>query len=220
MKLSKLFETQKVLRDRINYNEPDRFNKLILALLVELGECANEWRGFKFWSKNQNLTKPLHTTQGATPENAVYFKCMNDDGCGEYLYHDDFKNLFDEPNYEDCPKCEEGYVYPFREANPLLEEYVDVLHFVLELGLEIGYDSRDSWGLDQIRTDQVEENITDQFRLVFYHTSMLADDDYYIELFAAYLNLGEMLGFTWKQIEQAYFEKNEVNHLRQDSGVY
>jgi dimeric dUTPase (all-alpha-NTP-PPase superfamily) len=53
MNLEKLFQTQKVLRDRIGYNEPDRFNKLILALKVELGECANEWRGFKFWSVNQ-----------------------------------------------------------------------------------------------------------------------------------------------------------------------
>jgi dimeric dUTPase (all-alpha-NTP-PPase superfamily) len=26
----------------------------VLALLVELGECANEWRGFKKWSKDQD----------------------------------------------------------------------------------------------------------------------------------------------------------------------
>lgn len=52
MNLQKLFDTQKVLRDRIGYEGEDRFEKLILALLVEIGECANEWRGFKFWSKN------------------------------------------------------------------------------------------------------------------------------------------------------------------------
>jgi dimeric dUTPase (all-alpha-NTP-PPase superfamily) len=37
-------------------------------------------------------------------------------------------------------------------------------------------------------------------------------------LFAAYLNLGEMLGFTEEQIEQAYFEKNKINHQRQEVG--
>jgi dimeric dUTPase (all-alpha-NTP-PPase superfamily) len=37
MKLEKLFETQKVLRERINYRGEDRFNKLVLALLVEIG---------------------------------------------------------------------------------------------------------------------------------------------------------------------------------------
>jgi dimeric dUTPase (all-alpha-NTP-PPase superfamily) len=94
MNLEKLFQTQKVLRDRIGYNEPDRFNKLILALLVELGECANEWRGFKFWSVNQIP----HTSAVRVPT------MMEEDK--EYY-------------------------------NPLLEEYVDGLHFVLELGLEL-----------------------------------------------------------------------------------
>lgn len=42
MQLDKLFAAQKELRDHINYTGEDRFEKLILALLVELGECANE----------------------------------------------------------------------------------------------------------------------------------------------------------------------------------
>jgi dimeric dUTPase (all-alpha-NTP-PPase superfamily) len=35
-----------------------------------------------------------------------------------------------------------------------------------------------------------------------------------------FLALGEMLGFTWDQIEEAYMKKNAKNHRRQDSGVY
>lgn len=58
MNLAKLFEVQKVLRDRINYNEPDRFNKLVLALLVELGECANEKRE-RYLLSNPLLTNSL-----------------------------------------------------------------------------------------------------------------------------------------------------------------
>lgn len=38
MNLTELFDMQRKLREHINYNEPDRFEKLILALLVELGE--------------------------------------------------------------------------------------------------------------------------------------------------------------------------------------
>jgi dimeric dUTPase (all-alpha-NTP-PPase superfamily) len=58
MNLEKLFELQKVLMERIEQEHPtkigeDRFNKKILALLVEVGECANAWRGFKYWSKMQ-----------------------------------------------------------------------------------------------------------------------------------------------------------------------
>jgi dimeric dUTPase (all-alpha-NTP-PPase superfamily) len=111
MDLTKLYETQKILRDRINYNEPDRLNKLILALLVELGECANEWRGFKFWSKNQ--------------EPRLEVKCHACDGTG-YFY-----TGYDK---EECMYCG----CSGSEGKPLLEEYVDGLHFVLELGIELG----------------------------------------------------------------------------------
>lgn len=30
--------------------------------------------------------------------------------------------------------------------------------------------------------------------------------------------LTEMLGFTWEQVEAAYFEKNNINHQRQEAG--
>jgi dimeric dUTPase (all-alpha-NTP-PPase superfamily) len=184
MNLEKLFQTQKVLRDRIGYNEPDRFNKLILALLVELGECANEWRGFKFWSVNQLP----HTS-------AVRVPAM----------------------------MEEDKVY----YNPLLEEYVDGLHFVMEIGLEIAeeiqFDISDYFKeiTDEIQSEnQTSETTTDQFNYIFYLTSIAGYDFNFHYLFAAYYHLGEMLGFTWEQIEQAYFEKNEINHARQESGVY
>lgn len=61
--LTKLFETQKVLRNRIGYESPDCYEKLILALLVEVGECANEWRGFKFWSKVQESRTNINTCE-------------------------------------------------------------------------------------------------------------------------------------------------------------
>jgi dimeric dUTPase (all-alpha-NTP-PPase superfamily) len=170
MNLEKLFQTQKVLRDRIGYNEPDRFNKLILALLVELGECANEWRGFKFWSVNQIP----HTSAVRVPT------MMEEDK--EYY-------------------------------NPLLEEYVDCLHFILELGLELH--AVEPWN------PQYEEDITEQFRTLFYHVSMINTyngHDAYEYTVSYFLGLGEMLGFTGEEIEQAYFAKNKINHVRQETG--
>jgi dimeric dUTPase (all-alpha-NTP-PPase superfamily) len=170
MNLEKLFQTQKILRDRIGYNEPDRFNKLILALLVELGECANEWRGFKFWSVNQIP----HTSAVRVPT------MMEEDK--EYY-------------------------------NPLLEEYVDCLHFILELGLELHV--AEPWN------PQYEEDITEQFRTLFYHVSMINSyngHDSYEYTVSYFLGLGEMLGFTGEEIEQAYFAKNKINHVRQETG--
>lgn len=172
MNLTKLFETQKILRDRINYNEPDRFNKLILALLVELGECANEWRGFKFWSNDQEPRT----------------KC-------EWDY-----TLDDEPIYR----------------NLLLEEYVDKLHFILELGLEIEFDE-EMWGIDGHKLG----NITDQFIKISQKITDFWDGTReidYVDLLETFIGLGEMLGFTWEQVEQAYYEKNKINHIRQESG--
>jgi dimeric dUTPase (all-alpha-NTP-PPase superfamily) len=174
MNLEKLFQTQKVLRDRIGYNEPDRFNKLILALLVELGECAQEWRGFKFWSVNQIP----HTS-------AVRVPTMMDEDKEFY--------------------------------NPLLEEYVDGLHFVLELGLELNFNT----DLFLYSTEQYDD-INAQF--IWIHNTVTEvymytnEENYELLLESEYLGLGEMLGFTWEQIEDAYFEKNKINHQRQEVG--
>jgi dimeric dUTPase (all-alpha-NTP-PPase superfamily) len=174
MNLEKLFQTQKVLRDRINYNEPDRFNKLILALLVELGECANEWRGFKFWSVNQLP----HTS-------AVRVPCMMEEDKEYY--------------------------------NPLLEEYVDCLHFVLELGMEIDFE-HEEW---ELKAEEFSADSTLQFIFISEKISdfrRTASEHDYVDMFELFIGLGKMLGFTWEQIEQAYFEKNAINHHRQEVG--
>src|SRR5690625_3998787 len=57
LNLERLFELQKELDDRIvkekGLEGKDLLPQKILALQVELGELANEWRGFKFWSEDQ-----------------------------------------------------------------------------------------------------------------------------------------------------------------------
>ncbi len=175
MNLTRLFETQKILRDRINYQGEDRFNKLVLALLVEIGECANEWRGFKFWSKDQEPR----------------IKVIHRDPQGQ---------------------CEDV------TTNPLLEEYVDGLHFVLELGLEHGFDEL----VEVLAIEDLKcSDITTQFTMLFqtdWDVYEEGNGGYYHEGLELYLSLGEMLGFTWEEIEQAYFEKNKINHERQENG--
>lgn len=172
MNLDKLFQAQKELREHINYNGEDRFEKLVLALLVEIGECANEWRGFKFWSKDQE------------PRTKV-------------------------------PVTEWG-VAPYK--NPLLEEYVDGLHFVLELGIEHGVDEL----INVLAIDIINySDITTQFRMLFlidWEIYKEGEGGYYHEGLELYLGLGKMLGFTWDEIEVAYFAKNQINHSRQENG--
>jgi dimeric dUTPase (all-alpha-NTP-PPase superfamily) len=181
MNLEKLFETQKVLRERINYQGEDRFNKLVLALLVELGECANEWRGFKFWSKDQE------------PRTKV--------------------QLF--PNSD-------GTAPDWNNKNPLLEEYVDGLHFVLELGLELKVNPVTLTVL--IKFNKKVGTIEEQFGYLYYTISKLMDPGCdidlvkYYHIIQAFIGLGNHLDFTWEQVEQAYYDKNKINHVRQDEG--
>lgn len=116
-------------------------------------------------------------------------------------------------------KCEGGNRWVSK--NPLLEEYVDCLHFILSIGLEIDTDVHSG--------QYTGPDITKQFNFVFRDVSALCEaiiEDWseteivvnYNELVLGFIGLGEMLGFTWDQIEQAYLDKNKVNHERQENG--
>jgi dimeric dUTPase (all-alpha-NTP-PPase superfamily) len=174
VKLVELFKMQNVLRDHIGYEGEDKKDKMLLALLVEIGECANEWRGFKYWSKKN---KPVTDN----------WRVGNDLNVERY--------------------------------NPLKEEYVDGLHFVLDYGLEIGVDpnrvSVIKYSVNGSVTKQflnIQESI---FRL---RNSVPKSKIMYEFVLGNYLCLGEMLGFSDDDIFNAYVEKNKVNHQRQDNG--
>jgi dimeric dUTPase (all-alpha-NTP-PPase superfamily) len=162
MNYQQLFQMQKELDRHIETNhqlqDVDLFERKVLALLVELGELANETRCFKFWS-----LKP------SSPQETV------------------------------------------------LEEFVDGIHFILSLGIECGFNQEEEYAITLDKT----ESVTGQFLSVYngigyFRTSRSLE--HYKELFTAYLNLGEMLGFTPLEIEKAYIEKNEVNYKRQAEG--
>lgn len=193
MNLTKLFEAQKVLDERIIKDKglegKDLLPGKILALQVELGELANEWRGFKFWSNNQ---KPCITGHKG--------RCERCEGTG-YIG----------TQYN---PCDAGCFKGFALFNPLLEEYVDCLHFILSIGLE------KKWtpvGVDlTLRADTVTNQFLGLLSKIGDFSRYKTQGNYYriLELF---VGLGEMLGFTWEKIEQAYFEKNKVNHQRQEA---
>ncbi|MEH7274321.1 dUTP diphosphatase [Neobacillus vireti] len=63
MQLDQLFEMQQGLDQHIEekhgLQNEDLFNRKVLALLVELGELANETRCFKFWSVKPSSEKSV-----------------------------------------------------------------------------------------------------------------------------------------------------------------
>lgn len=184
MNLEKMFEMQKALDERIikekGLEGQDLLPNLILALQMELAECANEWRGFKHWSNDREPRICVIDKKGQTAKE--YYK------------------------------------------NPLLEEYVDCLHFILSIGNRLGWNDTDTIddvvvqhlisdkGFDTAKTFSCLLSIAYGF-----HFSNV-EKRTYISLFTTFFELGNKLGFKWEQIEAAYMEKNAVNHQRQQEG--
>ena len=161
MNFKVLFNMQKELDTKIqtqhNLENEDLIDRKILALLVEIGELANETRCFKFWS----LKPPAH-------------------------------------------------------ADTILEEYVDGIHFILSLGLEMNIDI--TMNFEDLESSKT---VSEQFLIVYEKVSVFKQDasvTNYKTLFEEYLLLGNLLGFTSIQMEKAYISKNEVNHKRQQQG--
>lgn len=172
MNLSRLFKMQQKLDEHIikehGLEGQNLLPEKILALQVELGECANEWRGFKFWSRDREPRK-----------------------------------MVKRPNR----KSTETYWY-----NPLLEEYVDCLHFILSIGLELG--------ADELLKSEIDFTYMAQGDITKIFSTLLRNDwvNYYFDGFEYFMTLFKELGFTWEEIEEAYLEKNKENHRRQESG--
>lgn len=211
MNLTELFETQAALDEHIMQEHPvlqgqNNLDWKLLALQVEIGECANEWSGFKKWSKNQKprtwdrIHCPSCEKKGYYRGNSPVDEVKGRHGLGNHWYY--------------CPDCA-GYLVV--DKNPLLEEYVDCLHFILSIGLEISVKEELDW--DDITTN--ESYITHQFLEItarILELDQWENKDSWEELFEEFYLLGKMLGFTWEQVEEAYFKKNKINHDLQESG--
>lgn len=162
MNLKRLFEMQRELDSRIEAEHgivrtDSLLDKKVLALLVEVGELANETRCFKFWS-----------SKGPSEKEVV------------------------------------------------LEEYADGLHFVLSIGLFLGFEDKLS-----LKDLNVSRDLSSQFLHIYQLSNELKfypSINKYNELFSNYLLLGKQLKFSLADIEAAYLSKNQVNHVRQDEG--
>ena len=96
----------------------------------------------------------------------------------------------------------------------VLDEYADGLHFFLSLGVDIKT-SKKTYNLTKR-----EDDVTDQFLLVYHCLDEYykkQDDKTYIKAFQTFLNLLPLLGYKWKQLEEAYYKKLGVNYNRQET---
>lgn len=168
MNLGPLFEQQRKTMEMYEQKHPteqgeNRSIKRILALLVEIGELANETRCFKFWSNKGPSEKEI-----------------------------------------------------------TLEEFVDGVHFMLELGIENNFDLEEFPFLHEGNFElYTEKDVTLQFVQTFSAVCKFSRSktlESYEDMFLYYIGLSKHLNFTWEEIEQAYWRKNRINYERQENG--
>lgn len=114
-------------------------------------------------------------------------------------------------------------VKPPSSREVILEEYVDGIHFLLSIALELK--DRLTFPHSEIKALIAAEDLTEQFNEVFSGISRLSKlincsavsvESEFSELWSIYLGLGELLGFSEEEIEEYYVYKNQINHKRQD----
>lgn len=151
-------ELDRYIETNHGLQEEDVTEKKILALLVEIGELANETRCFKFWSKK-----------------------------------------------------------PASEREEILEEFVDGIHFILSIGLDLGFEDKDFSVVSQMGNEDLVRGFLAVFeRVNALRQSRSAED--YEHLLRQYFILGQSLGFSMDEVQAAYKMKNKVNYKRQDEG--
>ena len=101
-----------------------------------------------------------------------------------------------------------------------LKEYVDCFHFILSIGNELHH-RRQAHKLD-INFEKNDKSILWHFNSLIATFSDLWNygeiEEAYGSVIKTFLDLGELIGFTYEEIEAAYLEKNQENHQRQLNG--
>ena len=144
----RIFKQHQITRAETSY-------KRVLALIVELGECVNETRCFKFWS-----------VKGSQPKEVI------------------------------------------------LEEFVDGIHFLLSIGLDLNDQSK------HIESKETSDDLSKAYLEMFRLSSSLSEDytlTRYYQCFSCYLGIAELLGFSELDIHSFYMMKNKENHSRQNN---
>ncbi|SHJ80727.1 dUTP diphosphatase [Tepidibacter formicigenes] len=111
--------------------------------------------------------------------------------------------------------------WSLKEPSPkdiILEEFVDCLHFILSIGLDLNFDDIT---IDELSINNKNETLTKSFLEFFDSISLFKNvllKENYIDMFSKFLYLGKQLDFSPKEIEKSYLHKNNINHQRQEEG--
>lgn len=199
MNFKKLQEMQRalddaILKEKTEMTAKERFEKTCVALSVEVAELANTAEHFKFWKENKGKI------------DGKRFKRVEYTG-GKVVYEDWGKS------------AKEGSV-SFQQAYKLtlVEEASDCLHFILSLANQLNVDIDlifDKNSILKLRTN--EEYYLFILNRIHLLNARRWEEDTITPLYS-FLGYIENLGITTQELEQAYYDKNEVNYQRLEQG--
>ncbi|NLY63174.1 MAG: dUTPase [Erysipelothrix sp.] len=101
------------------------------------------------------------------------------------------------------------------EKSVILEEFSDVLHFLLSLGLAL-----DSPHLE-FYMEETDRSLTELFNSVYNDANIvfnLKSKFVYVRMFNSLMQIASKLGFSQEDVYASYTNKNAINHQRQDDG--
>lgn len=100
-----------------------------------------------------------------------------------------------------------------------LVELVDCFHFVLSIG--VGFQRVPYRRVEDVRYTLINAHghlkIEDVFTEFIVSAANLEPHNY-VSFMNDFLALIDTLGFSWEDFEQAYYDKNKINHTRQVNG--
>lgn len=242
--LEQMYEMQKQLDAKIikekGLEGVDLLPNTVLALQVEIGELANEWRGFKHWSTRQEpLMFPLETCSYCGEE-VSYTRptpFMADTGADmcEHCW-DMTQKEYAASNGEYIPDFKDYPHFPEKKPQKLLEEYVDCVHFFLSIAVQkgwLGHLYLYEEAIEEARENGLDGGIGGAIlEVIFWLSKLYMEKEeipnikeklgystevfYFRNAWFVFIAVGMIgLEFTWEQIADAYVAKNAVNHERQ-----
>ena len=182
-----------ILSEKAEMTVEERFNKTLVALSVEVSEIANCSEHFKFWKDNK----------GKVDEKRFY-ECKSPFSSDIY-YFDRLGNNNEKLTRQQAHKL------------TLVEECSDALHFILSLANQLDYEIERIG----IHFSKEDDDSSKEENLLFLNYSIgnLGESEVNLEMlidvFFIYIS---QLGITAEELEQAYYDKNEINYKRLSEG--
>jgi len=196
MNFKKLQEMQRALDDAILKEKPEmreveRLNKTFIALSVEIAELANTAEHFKFWKDNKGKI------------DSKRFRLVEYQDIGIF--------------YEDLGVSDQKAIVKQEQAHKLtlVEEASDCLHFILSSANQLHEELDELVDLERDLPEWVDTKDSCYKELLW----CVADRETTVDtILVHFMKYVKELGITQEELEQAYYDKNEINYQRLREG--